>query len=139
MSEPQPKERLHDGNVLALGAAALMALIVVSGLSACSTPLRNASNSDRTESTARSSPLSKTAVERVPTSLSNAGEFGENIYDYVKGNDWKNADAKLAALRDASKNVRSDIKDQSAAVDRFDANAMALERRDREGSTGGDA
>ncbi len=97
MSEPQPKERLQDGrNVLALGAAALMALIVVSGLSACSTPLRNASNSDRTESTARNSPFSKTAVERVPTSLSNAGEFGENIYDYVKGNDWKNADPKLA-------------------------------------------
>ncbi len=129
MGVPQSKERLHDWRkALALGAVALTALIVMAGLSACSIPSRNASNPDRTESTAMNSPLSKTAVERVPTSLSNAGEFGENIYDYVKGNDWKNADAKLAALRDASKNVRSDIKDQSAAVDRFDANVMALER-----------
>jgi len=30
----------------------------------------------------------------VPTSLSNAGEYGENVYDYAKANDWKNADVK---------------------------------------------
>ena len=42
-----------------------------------------------------------TTEERVPASLSNAGEYGENVYDYATANDWKNAYVKLAALRDA--------------------------------------
>jgi hypothetical protein len=69
-----------------------------------------------------------TKTESAPTSLSNAGEYGENVYDYAKANDWKNADVKVAALRDAIKNVRTDVKKQGAAVDRLDTNVAALDR-----------
>jgi uncharacterized protein YcbX len=69
-----------------------------------------------------------TKTESAPTSLTNAGEYGENVYDYAKANDWKNADVKLAALKGAIKKVRTDVKDQSTAVDRLDANVAALDR-----------
>src|ERR1700687_1677841 len=68
-----------------------------------------------------------TKTESVPTSLSNAGEYGENVYDYAKANDWKNADVKVAALKDAIKKVRTDVKRQSASVDRLDTNVAALD------------
>jgi uncharacterized protein YcbX len=64
----------------------------------------------------------------MPTSLSNAGEYGENVYDYAKANDWKNADVKVAALKDAITKVRTEVKNQSAAVDRLDANVATLDR-----------
>jgi hypothetical protein len=77
-----------------------------------------------------------TTTETVPTSLSNAGEYGENVYDYAKANDWKNADVKVAVLKDAIKKARAEVKNQSAAVDRLDPNVAALERavtaRDRQ-------
>src|SRR5207302_6903010 len=63
-----------------------------------------------------------------PVSLSDAGEYGENIYDYAKANDWKNADVKLTALKDAIKKVRTDVKNQSAAVDRLDTDVATLDR-----------
>jgi hypothetical protein len=64
----------------------------------------------------------------VPSSLANAEEFGENVYDYAKANDWRNADVKLAALRDAVKQVRTEVKDQSGAVDGLDGNVATLDR-----------
>jgi hypothetical protein len=54
-----------------------------------------------------------------PSSLSNAGEDDENVYDYAKANDWKSADLKLAALKEAVKNVSTDVKSQSAMVMSF--------------------
>jgi hypothetical protein len=64
----------------------------------------------------------------VPTSLSNAGEYGENVYDYAKANDWKSAGVKVAALKDATKKVRADVRNQVAAVDGLDTNVAALDR-----------
>jgi hypothetical protein len=69
-----------------------------------------------------------TKTESAPTSLSNAGEYGENIYDYAKTNDWKNADLKLAALKDEVKKVRTDVRNQSAVVDGLDTNVAALDK-----------
>jgi hypothetical protein len=69
-----------------------------------------------------------TNKERAPASLVNAGEYGENIYDYAKANDWKNAGVKLAALKDAMKNVRAEVKNQSAAVDSLDTSVGAVDR-----------
>jgi len=86
--------------------------------------------------TTGNAPAATTAGEGVPQSLSNAGEYGENIYDYAKVNDWKNADVKLAALRDAVKNVRAEVRNTSAAVDRLDGDVATLDRavttRDRQ-------
>jgi hypothetical protein len=77
-----------------------------------------------------------TATESVPTSLSNAGEFGENVYDSAKAKDWKSADVKVAALKDANKKVRADVRNQIAAVDALDTDVVALDRavlaKDRE-------
>ncbi|HBB89248.1 MAG TPA: hypothetical protein DC047_16715 [Blastocatellia bacterium] len=63
----------------------------------------------------------------MPASLANAGEFGENVYDYAKANDWKNADVKLAALRDAVKSVRTDVRNNGASVDDLNADVAALD------------
>ena len=37
--------------------------------------------------------------KEVPVALIDAGEFGENIYDAAKGDDWKTAEAKLNDLK----------------------------------------
>lgn len=72
----------------------------------------------------------------VPQSLANAGEYGENVYDYAKANDWKNADVKLAALGGAVTKVRADVTNKSGAVEGLDGKVTALERavtaRDRQ-------
>jgi hypothetical protein len=75
-------------------------------------------------------PASATATteESVPASLANAGEYGENVYDYAKANDWKNADVKLAALKLSVKQARADVKNNSAAIDHLDENVAALDR-----------
>jgi chromosome segregation ATPase len=67
-----------------------------------------------------------TTEESVPISLADAGEYSENVYDYAKANDWKNADARLGTLKETIKNVRADVKSQSAAVDSLDTNLATL-------------
>jgi hypothetical protein len=112
-------------NTFALGLVVVIALLVI-GLNACSSSSPGvAKNNAVTPPTASSA---TTTEGSVPTSLSNAGEYGENVYDYAKANDWKNADVKLAALKDAIKSVRADVKNQSAAVDRLATNAATLDR-----------
>ena len=120
---------------VALGVVALIAALLMTSFSACSSgsPREATTNNGAMPPTASSS---VTKTESAPTSLSSAGEFGENVYDYAKANDWKNADVKLLALHDAAKNVRTEVKNQSAAVDRLDANVTVLDRavkaRDRQ-------
>jgi hypothetical protein len=120
-------------NTVALGLVAMIAFLVIL-LNACSSGPQTAANSNNAAGTtsntaatpATASPTA-TTKEIVPTSLSNAGEYAENIYDYAKANDWKNANVKLASLTDAVKKVRAEVKNQSAAVDRLDADVAALE------------
>lgn len=108
-------------NTIALGVLVVIICLMI-GLNACMSSSRNTGN--QTVVTAQpsapvpqnaSSPL--TLHESVPASLANAGEFGENVYDYAKANDWKNANVKLTALREAVTNVGRDVKNQSAAID----------------------
>ena len=119
-------------NTVALGTAATVAFLMV-GSSGCSSKSSNNVRNAAPTSNASAAPpgltsTSKTAGESVPASLANAGEYGENIYDYAKANDWKNAGVKLAALKDAVKSVRTEAKSQTAAVDRLDANVATLDR-----------
>jgi hypothetical protein len=130
----------HDWwNTVALGVVALISALLMTSFSACSSVSLNAASANKATTSPRAS-SAVTKTESVPTSLSNAGEYGENIYDYAKANDWKNADAKLAALKDAIKQVRAEVKNQSAAVDRLDANVAALDRnvtaKDRQATMG---
>ena len=113
-------------NMVALGVVAVIVFLMI-WLSACSSgsPDVAKTNTAVTPPTASSGVSTETSV---PSSLSNAGEDGENVYDYAKANDWKNANLKLAALKEAVKNVSTDVKSQSAAVDRLDTDVAALNR-----------
>lgn len=63
------------------------------------------------------------AVDKVPTPLVEAGEFGENIYDAVKVGNWKAANAKLASLKTNAEKIAA-LKIGSAE---FVATLMKLE------------
>jgi len=118
----------HDWwNTVALGVVALIAALLMSWFTACSSVSPGAAKTNKAAMPPNASPA-VTKTESVPTSLSNAGEYGENVYDYAKANDWKNADVKLLALRDAVKTARTEVKNQGAAVDRLDANVAILNR-----------
>ncbi|MEA2551829.1 MAG: hypothetical protein QOJ65_5 [Fimbriimonadaceae bacterium] len=121
-------------NTLALGALVLAVFLIIwfgacSSTSSSTINMREAApNVNAPAATAASASAAVTTAESVPQSLANAGEYGENVYDYAKANDWKNADVKLAALRDAARQVRTDVKNNSAAVERLDGSVVALDR-----------
>jgi hypothetical protein len=121
-------------NTVALCAVAASAFLMI-WLTACSstsstTNMRKPDTSRNAEAAA--TPGSPSGVkahgESTPTSLANAGEYGENVYDYAKANDWKNAGVKIAALRDAVKNVRADITDKGAVINQLDEKVATLDR-----------
>ena len=113
-------------NPVALGLLAAI-VFLVAWMNACSSGSPGAAKTNKA-ATPRTASSVRTAEGSVPPSLSNAGEYGENIYDYAKANDWKNAGAKLAALKDAVKQVRTDVKNQSAAVQQLDAHVATVDR-----------
>ena len=110
-------------NTLALSGAAVIVVVGMIGSSACSFRSHRAVSA----STPRTPDSANSAGASVPKSVFDAGEYGENIYDYAKVNDWQRAGDKLAALKDAVRKVRADVKNQSATVDRLDAEAAALD------------
>src|SRR5260370_26040455 len=114
---------------------ALSGLIVllVLGLGACWSGSQNETNANRAGTKASNTPVATPAVantktESVPKSLADAGEYGENIYDHAKANDWKKADDKIAALKEAAKKVRADVKNQGTGVDRLEDDVAGLDR-----------
>ncbi|HEY0321487.1 MAG TPA: hypothetical protein VGC66_11055 [Pyrinomonadaceae bacterium] len=125
----------HDWwNTVALGVAVVIAFLML-WLGACSSVSQSAANSNKAAAKASDTPTPpasaspvNTMGESVPTSLADAGEYGENVYDYAKANDWKNAEARLGTLNETLKKVRADVKSQGAAVDRLDGNVAALGR-----------
>ena len=121
----------------AFGAVALIGFAILC-LDACSSGSPSSTNMSLNANNVSATPASPAATteQSPPASLANAGEYGENIYDYAKANDWKNAEMKLAALNDAIKQVRAEINNQGAAVDRLGSDVVALDRaltaRDRQ-------
>jgi hypothetical protein len=121
-------------NTVSLGVLAVIVFFML-WMSACSSTLPSATNV-RDAAPAGNAPAATpaparaavTTTEGVPTSLADAGEYGENVYDYAKANDWKNAAVKLAALKAAAKQVGTDVKNDGVAVDRLDGHVAALER-----------
>jgi hypothetical protein len=106
----------------------LSVVVVIVSLTICLSACSSASPHAKKKAAASTTSSAAVTGENVPASLVNAGEYGENVYDYAKANDWKNASVKVAALRDAAKTVRADVKKQTAAVDRLDTNVAALDR-----------
>ena len=125
-----PRKNNPMNNLIMPGLIVLLAL----GLGACSSGpsgSQSENNANRARTKAGSTPAATPAAantEKVPAELMNAGEYGENIYDFAKANDWKKADARIAALKEAAKKVRADVKNQSAGVDRLEADVAALDR-----------
>jgi hypothetical protein len=131
-------------SAVALGVVAGSALLIIWVNARSFVSHRTAATGKSAESVARTpappaSPrVAVPIAENVPTSLSNTGEYAENVYDYAKANDWKNADVKLAALRDSVKKARTDVLNKAAEVDRIDGDVAAVDRavtaRDRQSS-----
>jgi len=69
-----------------------------------------------------------TAGNGIPPPLADAGEFGENVYDFAKANDWRNADAKLATLKATVEQLRTLMTKQSAGESRLEEGVLALDR-----------
>jgi hypothetical protein len=121
-------------NTVALGVVIMVAFLLIwllahsSGSTGATETNPSASTTSYASATPASASAAGTTEESVPTALSNAGEYGENVYDYAKANDWKNAHFKLAALRNVGKKVRADVKNQSTSVDRLDGDVTALDR-----------
>src|ERR1700730_9321846 len=113
-------------NSVALGVVIVIAFLLI-WMTGCSSVSTGSARTNKS-ATPVSASAAVTTEQSVPTALSNAGEYGENVYDYAKANDWKNADVKLAALRNAVKQVRTDVMNQSGAVDGLDGNVATLER-----------
>ncbi|MDT4896926.1 MAG: hypothetical protein QOH25_2003 [Acidobacteriota bacterium] len=124
-------------NTVALGVVAVVCFLVI-WFNACSSVSPDAAQANKAKAAAlktitqaatpHPASAAMTTEESVPPSLANAGEYGENVYDYAKARDWKNADVKLAALKESVKQARADVKDSSAVVDLLDGNVAALDR-----------
>ena len=116
-----------------LSVLMVMALSLI-GLSACSpgTDTGGSTNaaattpSDAVPSLSTSSAV--TSGDGVPPPLADAGEFGEIVYDHAKANDWKNADARLAALKATVEQLRTLMASQSAGENRLEEDVLALDR-----------
>jgi hypothetical protein len=142
MNEESTKQQREGRNTMALGAIVRrnriggIALIVFSLMwfDACSSGSQGNTNAnanpkvDASKAPATPATTAGTTQESPPASLADAGEYGENIYDYAKANDWSNAAVKLAALKGAIKQVHTDVKNQSAAVEGLDTDVAALDR-----------
>jgi hypothetical protein len=124
MNTISTRQHRYWWNTSVLGVVVVIVSLTI-WLSACSSASPHAKTNKAAASTTSSVAVTE---EVVPASLVNAGEYGENVYDYAKANDWKNANVKVIALKDAAKTVRTDVRKQSVAVDRLDQNVAALDR-----------
>ncbi|WP_373530716.1 sporulation protein YpjB [Nostoc sp.] len=51
--------------------------------------------------------------DKLPTSLSQVGEYGESVYDMAKANDWTKATANINLLENALKSLHTEIKGEN--------------------------
>lgn len=70
-----------------------------------------------------------TNTNSVPTSVSQVGEYGENIYEAAQANNWTQATAKLTSLKDAAKKIDTESKiSENPNEDQLDAAIAALNK-----------
>lgn len=70
-----------------------------------------------------------TNTNNVPTSVSQVGEYGENIYEAAKANNWTQVTAKLTSLKDAAKKIDTESKiSENPNEDQLDAAITALNK-----------
>lgn len=123
---------------LALALAVIVSAIMVFELTGCSmtsnanqpTTTTSQQSTTNTNTTNRSTTpaASVNGNMPVPTSLTDAGEYGENIYDLAKANNWAKASAKLDALKKAAAQLRVEVKDAASDQKNLDASVTTLEK-----------
>lgn len=107
-------------------------LIIFVVVSSCSTPLNTNVRNSGSERTSNSA-LSPNAVANnkqisPPKSLADAGEYGENIYDLAKVNNWPGAQAKLDALKNAAKKLQTEGVGTGSEVSQVGRAIVSLEQ-----------
>jgi|KBSSwiStaDraftv2_1062776.scaffolds.fasta_scaffold00998_11 hypothetical protein len=116
------------------GSTTVILACMLSGvMSGCSreTSANSSASVDTPES---ASPVAAPAVEtgNAPSSLTDAGEFAENIYDRAAANDWTGAAFGVGILRGAVRKVRADVQHRSDVKAALDGHVLALDRAVRE-------
>ena len=102
-------------------AAALITGITVTGVSISRPVQAEGVNTTTTPTTSK--------TNQVPTSVSEVGEVGENIYDAAKAKDWTQARAKFNSLKDAAKRLDKDSRiNENPNEDQLDTAIAALNK-----------
>src|SRR5437868_5244661 len=74
----------------------------------------------------------RASADKVPASVTDAGEYGENIYDAAKGGDWTTAAKKLDSLKNAANQIAADIPsmnaEQKTGKSRLSSDIAALQK-----------
>ncbi len=129
-------QSVKKGANVRIATTMLIGAITLFGVSACSTSAKPTANASQVATatspvtTATETAKSTTTVDanKVPTSVSNVGEYGENIYDAAKANDWKQATAKLSSLKKAANGLDANIKNEDPNEDKLDDTLAALNK-----------
>ncbi len=70
-----------------------------------------------------------TNANQVPISVSQVGEYGENIYDTAQANNWTQASAALISLKDAAKRLDNESRiNENPNEDQLDTAIAALDK-----------
>ncbi len=70
-----------------------------------------------------------TNANQVPTSVSQVGEYGENIYEAAQANNWTQASAKLNSLKDAAKRLDNESRiNENPNEDQLDGAIATLDK-----------
>lgn len=109
---PEDKEWMKTASLM---VALLAVIIVMVGLSSCSTPSRQdvSANANASQTTVSNRESTKAPPKKSdttpPKALVDAGEYGENVYDMAKANDWTKAAAKLNLLKESATKLKSEV------------------------------
>lgn len=119
----------HYGKIWFLAAIVLFAVIIILGIWGVfggTKTIVAPKASRQVPSATQNSVVKKSSAipDKVPAALTDAGEFGENIYDAAKANDWKAANAKLTALKTAAQKMA----DEKIGSTEFEATLGKLEK-----------
>jgi hypothetical protein len=137
--EVMNKQFIKNGAViklkmLASAAVTSATVIILLGISACSTTSKPEPPKNTTAPVAtppsNPPPKSSTAAStgKIPNSLVDAGEYGENIYDTAKANNWSKAAVKLTSLKNAAKQLRADLASATGDKDQLDKSITAIDQ-----------
>lgn len=116
-------------------AAATLTIVLSVGLGECCTPNpgNNETGSPSSSPYRAAEPGQSAAAAQkkravsMPASLTQMGEYGENIYDAAKGKNWKEADTKLAALNQAIQESQPELSKNENERSRLQSTLTALE------------